>query len=295
MPLVSVIMPSYNHERFIAKTMESVLGQSVKDLELIVIDDCSKDRSRDIIQEFAKKDRRVRTIFHEKNMGIAGTVNDGIDAAQGKYVAFMGSDDLWREDKLEKQLEVLKANENLVVWSEGEIIDTNGQPTGELFTQLHPSANGKKSGDVFEELLWYNFILAPSVVLKRGNLGNMRYSRCLKYLSDYQLAVDLAKKYNFYFINENVTKYRVHGASTAVADPKGYYWDSVEVTKYLLTTYGKEMPEKIMDHMQFYARKTLKEQLRLPAINLDNIKKSIVFVLIAHRSKIMRKYARDKN
>jgi glycosyltransferase involved in cell wall biosynthesis len=137
MPLVSVVMLSYNHDEFIAESIESVLGQDFDDFELIIVDDASTDSSRQIIQKYAVEDSRIRVILHEANCGIAKTVNDGIEAAKGKFMATTASDDVWMTDKLTKQLAVTASNENLIVWSEGEVIDLNGQPVGKSFSEFH--------------------------------------------------------------------------------------------------------------------------------------------------------------
>jgi glycosyltransferase involved in cell wall biosynthesis len=128
MPLVSVIMTSYNYGRYISEAIESVLNQTLADLELIVIDDASSDDSAGIIERYGKTDPRVRPIYHLQNKGIARTLNEGIEAASGKFIAFIASDDSWATDKLEKQVDVLEKDEDLVVWSEGEIMDKNGRP-----------------------------------------------------------------------------------------------------------------------------------------------------------------------
>jgi len=129
---VSVIMPSYNHEKYVSEAINSVLNQSAKDFELIIIDDCSSDSSPKIISNYESKDARIRVFIHNKNMGIAKTLNEGIDKANGKFIAFIGSDDIWVNSKLEKQLAILENNEDLVVWSDGQIIDGNGFDTGEI-------------------------------------------------------------------------------------------------------------------------------------------------------------------
>ena len=84
MPLVSVFMKSYNHDRFISEAIESVLRQDFEDLELIIVDDGSTDASRQIIESYERQDHRIRSIFHERNLGITKVVNDGIDAATRK-------------------------------------------------------------------------------------------------------------------------------------------------------------------------------------------------------------------
>src|ERR1017187_3510016 len=129
-------MTSYNHEKYISESIESVLNQSFTDFELLIVDDCSKDSSPLIIENYRRNEVRIRAFFHRKNQGIAKTLNELLNAAQGKYVAFTSSDDVWLPSKLEKQLAILeKADSSLVVWSEAEIINDVSVPTGETFTQ----------------------------------------------------------------------------------------------------------------------------------------------------------------
>ena len=165
MVLVSVLMCSFNHEQYIWEAIESVLDQSFKDLELIIVDDCSIDSSREIIEKYSAKDERVRAFFHEKNMGIAKTANDGFKEARGKFISFIGSDDAWVPHKLEKQLALINNNEDRVLWSEGEIIDSDGFSTGITFSQMHSSTKKKKTGNIFEEIINDNYILGQSLLL----------------------------------------------------------------------------------------------------------------------------------
>jgi glycosyltransferase involved in cell wall biosynthesis len=105
---VSVVMPAYNAERYIVPTIESVLRQSFEDFELLVIDDCSRDATASIVQEFAARDPRVRLVRLPVNRGApAGPRNIGVRTARGKWVAFLDSDDIWHPQKLATQLEVL--------------------------------------------------------------------------------------------------------------------------------------------------------------------------------------------
>ena len=112
MPEVSVIIPSYNHAAFIGETIESILNQSYTDLELVIVDDASTDRSRDIIQKYLRQDRRIRFYEHKQNCGFSKTRNDAMHLASGKYISSCASDDVYCEDKLEKQLAVIKQPEN---------------------------------------------------------------------------------------------------------------------------------------------------------------------------------------
>ena len=102
--MISVIMPAYNMERFIETAIRSVMNQTYRDWELLVIDDGSKDATCAIVERLAAEDARIQLIRNEKNMGVARTRNRGFDLCRGDYVALLDSDDVWHPQKLEKQL-----------------------------------------------------------------------------------------------------------------------------------------------------------------------------------------------
>jgi glycosyltransferase involved in cell wall biosynthesis len=216
MPLVSVVMPSYNHARFISQSIDSVLGQNISDFELIIVDDASNDTSQQIIERYAEQESRIKAIFHDSNAGIAKTFNDGIEMARGRFIAQQASDDVWAKDKLTKQLAVTASNENLIVWSEGEVIDHNGQPIGKNFSEIERSVSRKKNGDIFQELLKGNYIFGTTLLFKKNNLGNIRYDENLMYMNDYKFVLDLARKYEYYFLTEPLAQYRLHGRNTLI-------------------------------------------------------------------------------
>ncbi len=265
MPLVSVVMTSYNYARFISEAINGVLDQDVADFELIIIDDCSVDGSQDLIEEFAKKDSRIRAYFHEENMGIPKTQNQGIDLATGKFIAFCASDDIWLQDKLRRQLAVLEEDEDLVVWGEGVIIDGEGKPTGQTFTQVYNSVDRKKSGDILEELLKGNFILSTSRMLKRENLRQLRFNEELKFLNDYQFAVDLASRYHYHFIKEPLVKYRFHGMNTVLRETEGFYWNEIALRKYFLQAYGDRVSNETKALIYSISTEMLKSRIQSKA------------------------------
>ncbi len=113
MPSVSVIMPVYNGERYLAEAIESILAQTFTDFELIIVDDGSRDRTAAIIRDFEKRDARVRPLRHEANRGHADARNTGIAAAAGEYITCMDSDDVSLPERLEQQLRFLEANPDI--------------------------------------------------------------------------------------------------------------------------------------------------------------------------------------
>ncbi|MGZ4852980.1 MAG: glycosyltransferase family 2 protein [Halobacteriota archaeon] len=258
-PTVSVFMKSYNHARFIGEAIDSVIHQDFDDLELIIIDDASTDSSRQIIDRFRSRDDRIRTILHEHNRGISKTVNDGIEAARGTFLAQIDSDDVWREDKLRKQLAVVRRHEEVLVWTEGAIIDGSGQPVGHTFSELVGSERKKKSGNIFHELLAGNYILGSSLLYKKQNVGATRYDEALRYVNDYKFLLELARNYEFYYIEEPLTQYRVHEKSTIgcvfAAQTQGLHADlqarqrirlamreTAAIGEHMLERYHDELP-----------------------------------------------------
>ena len=242
MPVVSVIMSSYNHGKYIGTSIESVLAQTVRDIELIVIDDASADNSQEIIQKYQQQDSRVRPIFHSENKGISITVNDGLDAATGKYVGFTGSDDIWLPHKLEVQLEKFKANEDVVVWAAGDIIDGEGALTG---GNVKEWAKGKAvSGDIFESLVEKNYIFGQTRLVKRDNIKGIRFSTDFVYLNDWVFDLDLALRYPYVYIDESLAQYRIHGDNSITSNRKVWDQDNYYVRRYLLQNYPERLPPK---------------------------------------------------
>lgn len=124
--LVSVITPSYNSSKFIAQTIESVLAQTYENWEMIIVDDASPDNSNEIIEEYCKKDTRIKLTKLKKNCGPAMARNRAIEEANGRYIAFLDSDDIWLPKKLEKQIQFMKANNLAVTYSAYHTIGENG-------------------------------------------------------------------------------------------------------------------------------------------------------------------------
>ena len=131
-PLVSVIMPSYNAERFVAESIESVLHQTYQNWELVITDDCSTDPTPQIVQSYCDKEPRINFVVAEQHSGIAGTRNQCLSRAKGRFVAFLDNDDLWHPEKLERQVGFMLDNHCAFSYSEYELIKEDGSPKGKI-------------------------------------------------------------------------------------------------------------------------------------------------------------------
>lgn len=132
--LVSIIIPVYNAEKFLADTINTVLDQTYTNWELILVNDCSKDKSLDIINKYVKKDKRIRLYNNETNSKAAISRNNGIKLAKGKYICFLDSDDKWEKEKLEKQLKFMKKFDCEFSFTSYEFADEKCIPNGK---QVH--------------------------------------------------------------------------------------------------------------------------------------------------------------
>lgn len=212
-PLVSVAIAAYNAERFIGATLASVLAQSYRNIEVIVLDDGSTDRTGEIVLGHAARDARVK-LFRQANAGPSAARNAALERARGEYVALIDADDLWHPDKLRKQVAVLRRGgpEVGLVYCWSVYIDEAGTPTGNY-------AANCEVGDVYLKLLLYNFIGCGSTPLIRRSC----IERCGTFrdeytgLEDKELLMRIAEHYRFAVVPEFLVGYRIMGGTTSHA------------------------------------------------------------------------------
>ena len=164
--LVSIIMPSYNAARFIGESINSVLLQTYSNWELLIVDDCSKDNSVEVVRKFANIDKRVVLFSLEKNVGAAAARNVAIEHAQGQYIAFLDSDDVWDEYKLEKQLAFMKQYSYVFTFSNYYVMEENGKKT-ENIVKVPSSLS-------YHQYLRNTIIGCLSVIIDRQQTGDFK-------------------------------------------------------------------------------------------------------------------------
>jgi len=199
---VSIITPVYNSEKFIGYTIDSIINQTYKNWELIVIDDCSSDQSVSIIEDYINSYTNIKLIKNTKNEGAAVSRNKGIMEAQGDYIAFLDADDLWKPEKLEKQLKHMKAQNSDVSFSSYELIDEHGNKLNKKVCAL-PILS-------YQKLLKSNYIGNLTGIYSLKTLGkitspNLRKRQdWLLWLSALKISVKPA-----YGIEESLAYYRI--------------------------------------------------------------------------------------
>lgn len=191
-PIVSIIIPTYNRERLIARSVKSVLNQTYQDFELIIVDDASTDNTEEVVSSF--NDERIRYVRHKENKGEAAARNTGIKAARGDYIAYQDSDDEWFPEKLARQIELLQdASPEVGVIYTGFWKTENHKRTYIPFSWVN-----QKNGDIHKELLKGNFIGSPVVLIKKECFSEVGlFDERLRNLVDWEMWLRISKHYHF--------------------------------------------------------------------------------------------------
>lgn len=203
--LVSIIMPSWNTAKFIAESIQCVVKQTYQNWELIIVDDCSTDNTDEVVASFLK-DKRIKYLHNEKNSGAALTRNKAMREAQGEWIAFLDSDDLWTHDKLEKQVSFMKENGFVLSYTEYEKIDEEDKPLNIYVTG--PDVVNKK------KMYNYDYIGQLTMMYSAKHFGLIQI-KDIKKNNDYAIRLRLYKKpgTEAHLLKENLAKYRIRKKS----------------------------------------------------------------------------------
>lgn len=215
MPKISVCLTSYNHECFLAESIESILNQTFRDYELFIVDDCSTDNSWEIITHYSKIDSRIKAIRHDYNWGDSG-LGDLLKEMKGEYVAIAHCDDRWEAEKLEKQVKILDEKSDIsACFTLVKIIDDEGQ---EFRNKSHPYYNifNQPNRTRYEWLNYFfycgNCLCHPSVLVRKD--AYVKYDMITKGLHgypDFCRWIRLCEYSGIYVLQEKLTDFRVHG------------------------------------------------------------------------------------
>jgi glycosyltransferase involved in cell wall biosynthesis len=211
--IVSVIMPAFNVEAYISEAIHSVIRQTYPHWELIVVDDGSTDKTREIVDGYMREDPRIRYI-HQKNSGPAAARNRGIQASRGRYIAFLDSDDIWYLDKLEKQMDFLSSHPGYVVYGGRNYIRKGGSGFKES-GQIRLFKNFDSIRENFEYILFHpNLTITSTVLFEKSLLDKTGYfDESLHICEDDHLFIRMAALSYFHALNEPVDYRRKHDES----------------------------------------------------------------------------------
>ena len=212
---ITVVLTSYNHEKFLAQSIESVLGQTYKDFEFIIVDDCSQDSSWDIICRYKEKYPQIVTVHHSYNWH-GGSVDDIVkNYATGDYIALHHSDDIWEPDKLQKQVNVLEEHpEYSVVFTNAVAIDDNGEPYHDengFYYRLFSVQNKTRFQWLNHFFYQGNCLCHPSILVRKDVYEEDDFFRKgLQQIPDYVKWIQICKRHEIYVLPDSLVKFRIH-------------------------------------------------------------------------------------
>ena len=207
-PKISIIVPVYKVEPYLRKCIDSILNQTFKDFELILVDDGSPDNCGKICDEYAEKDERI-IVIHNENMGVSSARNCGIDKARGKYIAWCEGDDYWTDPlKLQKQVNILESDKNIgFVYSKFQLVNLDNmliENSSTVSNQLSHS----KTGYLLPSLLRNNFPQTLTVMFKKELLAN--FDKYYSYGYDWPLFIHICGKCKSVFLKDVTGCYRIN-------------------------------------------------------------------------------------
>lgn len=197
---VSIIIPVYNAEKFIGKTIESVLNQTYKNWEILIFNDKSKDNSLKIIKKYSEKDKRIKVVDSKENVGVVAVRNKLTEIATGEFIAFLDADDYWKQNKLEKQIKFMLKNNALISCTEYTRVTEDEKEINDIII---------KEIITYEDMLKNNYLGCLTVIYNANKLGK-RYFKEREKNEDYVLWLEIVKETKIIFgLKENLAFYRV--------------------------------------------------------------------------------------
>ena len=239
MPLVSVIMPVYNGEKYLAEAIESILAQTFTDFEFIVVDDASQDRSREIIDAYRARDKRIRLIALECNVGGADTRNRALVSASGEFVAMMDCDDVCLPERLQMQVKRLLRDSTIGVLGAGaQAVDARLRP-------IHAFDLPQGHALIMTNIFIASFLIHPTVMMRRDLLGAVGgYERGRRTAYDTELWSRLMWRTRFANLPETLLLYRRHEAQTHTNRDAALTVQAWEVRARMLERLWGEAPKE---------------------------------------------------
>jgi teichuronic acid biosynthesis glycosyltransferase TuaG len=231
--LVSIITPNYNSEKFIEQTLQSIIAQTYENWELLIVDDCSTDKSLDIIEKYSIRDKRIKIFRLKENSGAAIARNKAIEEANGSFIAFLDSDDLWLSEKLEKQLAFMIQNNYNLTYTSYTVINENAlEQKKTIFCKQTLN---------YSQMLYSNKIGCLTAMYNKENLGKISMPKIRK-RQDYAFWLKILKREETaYGLQEVLACYRSRSNSISNNKIEMLKWNWVLYRKIEKLSYFKSL------------------------------------------------------
>lgn len=239
-PLVSILMNCYNGDQFLCEAIDSALKQTYKNLEIIFWDNASTDNTEKLVKAYS--DPRIKYFRAEKNVPLYHARNFALEKCTGELIAFLDIDDLWREDKLEKQVPLFLNQKVGIVYS-----DTYFQKDGKIISQYFNSKVPHK-GKCFNQLIKDYFLSLETVVVRKDCFKDwsMGFDERFNHIGDAEMFIRMSYYWELDYINEPLGVWRVHSGSLSFKNQQGFYQE----TELMISKYEEIIPDFKSKHQE---------------------------------------------
>jgi len=262
-PKVSVLMPAYNAEKYVGEAIKSILNQTFRDFEFIIIDDCSTDKTWEIIQEHAKKDNRIIIFKNEKNLKLSLSLNKGINFCNSKYVARMDADDWSYPDRLEKQFNFMENNPEIGI-SGGAM-----NVCDELLNIKSTRRYNLSDIEIRKKIFRYSPFSHPLVIFKREVFNKVgSYDTNFNPAEDYELYFRVGEFYKFGNLEDILLKYRVVKKSMTTGSTKKMEFQTINIRNKYSKMYSMPFFDKCYNAVHLLSIFLIPSRLKINLFNL---------------------------
>lgn len=293
-PLLSVVMPAYNTQNYIAEAILSVVNQTFQDFELLIIDDASTDNTVEIIKKLQSKYHKIKLIQLKLNQNCGGDkcANVGLVAATGKYIARMDADDISEPKRFEKQIKFMEKNPGVfLVGSNANVINSKGKIIGEKNEPL-------ASKDIYKSYFGFHPLIHPTCMFRRILKNGKSFEYEIKYSANndyYTFFRLICNGYKFVNLEEKLLKYRIHDHNATYVNVKEKFVNSLKIRLSMILNQGYRpslknlillavqtlvvmvLPERLLLKIYFIAKGIIKKEDILPSLSLPTLKNILAF------------------
>lgn len=261
---VSVLMPAYNAERYLADSIESILNQTFKNFELIVIDDCSRDNTKEILQKYSKKDKRINAVYNEKNLDIAENRNKALKLAKGRYIAWQDADDISLPNRLMHQKEYLDKNPRVGIV--GGYLDFFSDTSEYVSTRKYC----EKDSEIRKKIFRYAPVAQPAAMIRMECFKKVgKFNKNVPVAEDLDMNFRIGEYYEFANLQESVIRYRVNYNSSTFKRLREMESHTISIRKKYFENqkYRATLADKIYNYLQWVSIFLIPPKIKISIFN----------------------------
>lgn len=242
MEKVDILLATYNGEQYLREQLDSIMCQTYSNFRLLISDDCSSDSTKEILEEYVEKDKRIIVFSQEKNLGVVKNFEFLLKRVENKYFMFSDQDDIWNENKIEKSIKVIEETESDLIYSDLEVVDSSLNVTYSSYWKLKGFYKKIVKYNNFESLYLNNFITGCTMLSKKELIEEfLPLPNTSKFvLHDYWIPLILSQKHKITYIEEPLIKYRQHKNNKVGSKKKTDELKSIDEIRKLFIQVKKE-------------------------------------------------------